>query len=308
MTTPRRASGAAVVDGTSIPISCPVAFTWVNPVDQHTPAELDMWRADVAAAQQHGHRFAEYTFTIHDGDGNNPLGTITIEANASWRGGPNEGRLAELAARAWRGLSTTRGRQPPAAIRATAPSGTYATVAGDDVTIRTRKTRTKRGTKAAPAGHLMIMSDPHSVAAIRGIYAASNGHGDTWRQRGSDAPMYIDGKNGVAVYSRTANGEALTQAGDIEAAWRQILTLDDRHVSTFLICLGKWFAETTNDGGPAMDSVRVSVDDVLGFRGVKKHVNGGYKPEQKREARGVMLALNNIWMKSTDQVTPGHKW
>lgn len=148
---------------------------------------------------------------------------------------------------------------------------------------------------------LTVMSDPHTQAAIRGIYAAGNGHAETWRQQGDDAPMYLD-KSGVLVYTRANDGMQLARSGDIEAAWRQILSLDDRHVSTFLICLGKWFAETGGDDAPTMESARVSVDDVLGFRGAKKHVNGGYKTEQKREARDAMLALNNVWVRSTDQV------
>ena len=162
--------------------------------------------------------------------------------------------------------------------------------------------RNRRSGAAADTDDLIIMSDPHSQAAIRGIYTAHNGQTDTWRQRGSDAPMYIDGKTGVVVYSRAPDGAQLDRSGDIEAAWRQILQLDDRHVSTFLICLGKWFAETGGDDGPALESTRVSVDDVLSFQGLKKHHHGGYKPEQKREARDAMLALNNVWVRSTDQV------
>jgi hypothetical protein len=146
------------------------------------------------------------------------------------------------------------------------------------------------------------MSDPHTQAAIRGIYAAANGQPNRWRQQGSEVPMYIDGKNGVLVYTRDGDGVSPSGVDDIAAAWRQILALDDRHVSTFLICLGTWFAETGGDDGPAMESVAISVDDVLGFRGIKKHVNGGYKPEQKIDARDAMLALNRVWVRSTDQV------
>jgi hypothetical protein len=87
----------------------------------------------------------------------------------------------------------------------------------------------------------------------------------------------------------------------LDAAWQRVLELDDSTASTFLICIGKWFADT---GGDNVDlpKARIHVADVLGFRGIRKHAHGGFRPEQKEEARRHILALNHIWVQSEEEV------
>jgi hypothetical protein len=126
-----------------------------------------------------------------------------------------------------------------------------------------------------------VLSDPHTQAGIRGIWAPQE-----WERPDGGAPFYRD-KNGVMVYARDAS--------DI------VLSLDDAKANTLLICLGKWFSETSGDlAWP--DSARVYVEDILAFRGIKKHVHGGYEAKQKEATKADVLALNDLWVRSHQTV------
>lgn len=83
-----------------------------------------------------------------------------------------------------------------------------------------------------------------------------------------------------------------------------MLSLDDSKVNTFLICLGKWLADTAG-GATGLTKTRVDVADILSFRGLKKEQHGGYKRTQKEEAKQDILALNSIWVRSVEKVFVG---
>jgi hypothetical protein len=78
----------------------------------------------------------------------------------------------------------------------------------------------------------------------------------------------------------------------IAESWGRVLTLDDDKVSALLICFGKWFAET-GGGHPGLKA-RIHVNDILSFRGIKKHHRGGFDRKQKIAARDDILALRDI--------------
>lgn len=153
------------------------------------------------------------------------------------------------------------------------------------------------GEPSSPSGDsapdaVTIFSDPHSQAAIRSMWAVDSGDFTNWQRPEDRPPYYLDPNHKVMVY---VPGQA------VEAAWQTVLALDDDKVSTFIICMGKWFADTTGAEG-MLRSTRIHVSDVLGFRGVKKHHKGGYRREQKQEARRDILTLSDIWVRSNERI------
>jgi hypothetical protein len=143
---------------------------------------------------------------------------------------------------------------------------------------------------------LTILSDQVSQAFVRGAWAPQE-----WTRPTNALPYYNDQATGIQVIMQP-NGQASSASQEtIAEASRTVLALDDKAVSAFIICMGKWFAET---GGnlATREPARIHVADILGFRGIKKHVNGGYRPEQKEEAKADILLLRNIWVRSNEEV------
>jgi hypothetical protein len=157
----------------------------------------------------------------------------------------------------------------------------------------------------APAGRMRpaefappsitLMSDQHTQAAIRGMWAPHE-----W-QRPADGLPYFTDASGVQVYAAPPSGGRAPSPEAIAAASKLVLDLDDDKVSAFIICLGKWFA-TAGAGAAQLEPARLHVEDVLAFRGLKKHTHGGYRPEQKEEAKHDILFLRNLWVRSRDEV------
>ena len=143
---------------------------------------------------------------------------------------------------------------------------------------------------------LVSFSDQHTQAAIRSMWASPA----EWQLNADSLPYFNDKRTGVQVSVMPGGRGASTNPEAIAEASKTVLALDDQTVSAFIICMGKWFAEA--GARAAMEPVRVHVADVLGFRGIKKHVNGGYRPEQKEEAKQDILLLRNIWVRSRDEV------
>jgi len=140
---------------------------------------------------------------------------------------------------------------------------------------------------------LSIINAAPTMAAIRAMWALRL----HWQHPVGEQPYFAD-KNGVTVYAQAADHFSPLA---LEADWQGVLSLDDSKVSTFLICLGKWMADT--GGNPhGLTKTRVHVADILSFRGVKKHHAGGYRREQKEEVRDAILALNAIWVRSIAEV------
>jgi hypothetical protein len=138
----------------------------------------------------------------------------------------------------------------------------------------------ERPAEFAPTS-ITITSDPYTQAGIRSMWAPGE-----WKRPPDGRPFYQDA-NGVMVYAR--------DAGDV------VLGLDDNKVSAFVICLGKWFAETGGDLA-VPEAARVHVNDVLAFRGVRKHPGGGYQPKQKEAAKEDILFLRDLWVRSHQRV------
>ena len=192
-------------------------------------------------------------------------------------------------------------------ITAITSGGVTITISAKEVAaLRRAKPAPLRGRSLPPPGPspnaLTIFSDPYSLAVARGIWAADNGERERWQQDGSPAPSYRDPSNGVLVYFADAHGAAPLLPMEVESAWEQVLKLNDRTVSAFLICMGKWLAET-GAAGPQLTGTRIHVADILAFRDAKKHVHGGYPTQSKRETREDLLALNNIWVRGTQEIT-----
>lgn len=146
---------------------------------------------------------------------------------------------------------------------------------------------------APPA--ITLLSDQHTQAAIRGMWAPHE-----W-QRPADGLPYFTDATGVQVYAAPPATGSTPSPEAIAAASKLVLDLDDDKVSAFIICLGKWFAA----GGAAaaqLEPARLHVEDVLAFRGLKKHAHGGYRPEQREEAKHDILFLRNLWVRSRDEV------
>lgn len=141
----------------------------------------------------------------------------------------------------------------------------------------------------APA--LTFLNDPHTHAVIRSMWDMAN-----WRSGEWQLPQYRH--DGVRVYVTDGPDD---KSETLDAAWQRVLELDDNTASTFLICIGKWFADTGGDNAD-LPKTSIHVADVLGFRGIRKHAHGGYRPEQKEEARRHILALNHIWVQSEEEV------
>lgn len=154
---------------------------------------------------------------------------------------------------------------------------------------------------------LTIFSDPHSQAAIRSMWAIGNGSLHLWKNPPKRPPYYHDPDSNVLVYMGGALGSAAPTIKPAEAqqAWGQVLALDDRTVSTFIICIGKWFADIGGAGTPIV-STRIRATDILEFRGVKKHHKGGYRRDQKQETREDILTLNSIWVRSEQDIYESH--
>ncbi|MDP9374050.1 MAG: hypothetical protein M3Q65_16650, partial [Chloroflexota bacterium] len=158
------------------------------------------------------------------------------------------------------------------------------------------------GTTPAPApgapftpNAITFINAPHTLAALRSMWAVANGQPDAW-QRSEYGPPYYADQNGVHVYMQEGS-EFNPQA--LNTAWQRVLSLDDNKVSTFLICIGKWMADTGGDTKTIVKA-RVHVADILSFRGLKKHRKGGYRRDQKEDARRDVLALNAIWVRSPE--------
>jgi len=135
-----------------------------------------------------------------------------------------------------------------------------------------------------------------ALAAMRAMWAGR----EHWH-RPEDGQPYFTDKNGVTVYAQ--EGAQFNQLA-LDAAWQRVLSLDDSKVNTFLICLGKWMADTGGGAG-GLTKTRVHVADILSFRGLKKEPHGGYKRTQKDEAKQDILALNSIWIRSIEKVYIG---
>jgi hypothetical protein len=91
-----------------------------------------------------------------------------------------------------------------------------------------------------------------------------------------------------------------------ELDWSNILQLDDAHAQTFLYVMTRDLA--SNDSSK---KTRVHVNEILAYKGFKRHVSGDFRPEHKREELARLYALNSMWIAVSDVIKVnsgrGHK-
>jgi hypothetical protein len=162
-----------------------------------------------------------------------------------------------------------------------------------------RRWRPRAPDFAPPA--ISVLSDKNTQAAARAIWATP----DEWSQDGG-WPYYTD-DDGVLLLVRPYGTGLSPSTAELALAKRTLFSLADDTVATLVICLGKWLGETggSRAADGALAAVTVYVDDVLGYRGVKKHHKGGYRRAQKEEAKAHVLALRDLWVRSNDTVWAG---
>ncbi len=152
--------------------------------------------------------------------------------------------------------------------------------------------RRKRKTNSAPDGTgLPVLAGAATEAAIDAILD----RGTTWRQHEAAAPTH-----GNREETYVSLGDPSGQLSPLEqtTAWNSVLALDDATAQTFLYVMARCLSAA--DGPSAR--VRIHVNDILAFRGVKRHPMGDYRVEQKVEERERLLLLRKMWVVGRDVV------
>lgn len=138
---------------------------------------------------------------------------------------------------------------------------------------------------------LPVLGGAATEAAIDAILD----RGTTWSRNEARTPTY-----GNREETYVSLGDPSGKLSPIEEtnAWNSVLALDDATAQTFLYVMARCLAAA--DEPPAR--VRVHVNDILAFRGVKRHRSGDYKVSQKVEERERVLLLNRMWVAGRDVV------
>lgn len=121
--------------------------------------------------------------------------------------------------------------------------------------------------------------------------------GRAWTRYEDAAPTYGD-RDGTYVSLGRPTGKLETIQET--TAWNTVLALDDATAQTFLFVMARCLAE-----GPASE-VRFHVNDLLAFRGIKRHGDGDFNRAQKVEERERLLLLAQIWVAGRDVVDVPH--
>jgi len=142
-----------------------------------------------------------------------------------------------------------------------------------------------------------VLSSIHVTAGYRAMFKERGSPGQ-WQLPPNMPPQYVD-PSGVEIVRKDRQTQTSVDEKEQSALFARVLEYDDGMAQTYMICLAKWFDETS--GSPHLISARVHINDVLDFRGMKKH-KGTYDPRQKQEVRADIMRLNDLWVKSTDTV------
>ena len=148
----------------------------------------------------------------------------------------------------------------------------------------TRAKNRDRKAKAIP-----ILGGSATETAIEAILD----HGRGWTRHEEAAPTYGD-PDGTYVSLGDPTGKL--KPVQETTAWNTVLALDDATAQTFLFLMARCLAE-----GPASE-IRVHVNDLLAFRGIKRHGDGDYRRAQKVEERERLLLLRQMWVAGRDVV------
>jgi hypothetical protein len=117
---------------------------------------------------------------------------------------------------------------------------------------------------------------------------------ESWK-RGSGGTLYYGNADGTFV---SIGDPAKPAAVNAEEAWRLVIEVGGDEAAQSLLYV---MAKCLSSDNP-LEKVRISVNDSLGFRGLKRHKNRDFRPEQKRaEARRFRL-LSDIWVTAREKM------
>ncbi|MGH7749950.1 MAG: hypothetical protein ACREQ5_35050, partial [Candidatus Dormibacteria bacterium] len=166
----------------------------------------------------------------------------------------------------------------------------------------------RRRRKIAPPPDVFRPSAPRTAPAVSNSpaipYLAGNAsetvvdalidEPDSWKRSESGSLYYGDtDRTFVSI-----GDPRVPAAVNAEEAWNLVIQVGgDEAAQTLLYVMARCLS---NDS--PLEKVRIHVNESLGFRGLKRHKNGDFRPEQKRaEARRFRL-LSDIWVTARDVV------
>jgi hypothetical protein len=147
-----------------------------------------------------------------------------------------------------------------------------------------KKSRPASAEPTAPVALITIVSR-ESETAIQAILVGSAG----WKRRSRRAPVFGD-EHGTFV-SLGDPSKKLT-AEQEEQAWSHVLQLSDSHAQTFLFCAARYLAENPDAG--ARRPVRITVNELLHYRGFSRHRKGDFRTAHKIEERERLANLADM--------------
>jgi hypothetical protein len=128
----------------------------------------------------------------------------------------------------------------------------------------------------------------NNVVSI-GARRAFTAHPSRWRIVSSWPEFSYENGSGKALYSPSR--AHFPTARD---AMRAVESYSPAHVAMLKYVMAKHMANHTAHTTGPYGGFYLGVDEFLEFRGIKKHVNGGYRPEDRREVVELLEALHHI--------------
>jgi hypothetical protein len=144
------------------------------------------------------------------------------------------------------------------------------------------------------AGSMQLLNCSTAETAIQAMLD----DGRTWKRRDRKAPIYGDDQ---AAYVSVGNPITKLENSEEAFAWDRVLALDDATAQTFLYVMARCLAAENN-----IRRVRIHPNDLLAFRGVKRHHKRDFRTEHKIEERDRLLALGQMWVVGRDVVLEKH--
>lgn len=128
----------------------------------------------------------------------------------------------------------------------------------------------------------------NNVVSI-GARKALTAHPSRWGFVSSWPEFSYENGSGKALYSPSR--AHFPTARD---AMRAVESYSPAHVAMLKYVMAKHMANHTAQTTGPYGGFYLGVDEFLDFRGIKKHVKGGYRPEDRREVVGLLEALRHI--------------
>ena len=146
----------------------------------------------------------------------------------------------------------------------------------------------------SPSASMQLLNGTAAETAIQAILD----DGRSWTRRDKRAPIYGDDSG---TYVSVGNPLAVLEHSQETFAWNRVLALDDATAQTFLYVMARCLAENERAAG-TVRRVRIHTNDLLAFRGIKRHHTGDFRSQQKIEERERLLALSQMWVVGRDTV------